>query len=220
MTCRFAAVALIALVIQPGVAQALVLDLNSTVSGAISSGTAPYLTATLEDSSIFSGSSAVKLTLAATGLLGRDPASKSEFVMDWYFNTTPVSDLSLAGFSGSASETPVLTLYSTGHQADGTGTFNIGLTFPDGANNSAYRFLAGETYSLYLVSSQAGFSTSSFVPNLSGNYTSAHIANTGPSGTDSAWVANVPEPSTAAYVVGAFALGSFTLMRRRPNTAA
>lgn len=201
---RLLGVACLALPLGSASAGTVVFNLNQSITPGVQlSGTAPYLQATLTDID----DNKVQFTLQATGLV------QSEFVKDWFFNTTPLTNLSIQTLQGTLPVWPKLTRNPEGN-ADGAGWFNIELAFSQATNNGE-RFTSEKSYLFELVSTGT-FSTSSFVPNGSAFYSVAHVGNTGTSGTDSAWVATVPEPSSAAYVIGAFCIGSCTLLRRRP----
>jgi hypothetical protein len=179
-------------------------------AGTPPAGTAPWITATFDDS--FGGPNTVRLFLTAPNLVG------TENVKEWNFNFDPSLDPTLLSFSVVGVPGSVPNAINTGvdaFQADGDGMYDIQFDFPPPPGSFAARFTTGETvvYDLTYISpiSASSFNFFSTPGGGQGTFLSAaHIQMIG-AGSDSGWIGVVPEPSTASL----FALGLAALALRR-----
>jgi hypothetical protein len=182
----------------------LTLGLDTPFSGADQpAGTAPWITATFDDS--FGDAYTVRLTLSAANLVSSESASA------WYFNFDPNLLATLLTFTVVDNSDAVPNAINTGVDsflANGDGMYDIWFDLPPPSGSFPARFTAGETiiYDLSYVSpiTVASFDFFSAVGGAQGTFKSAaHIEGIGPSGDGSGWIGFVPEPSTGSL----FALG-------------
>lgn len=212
-----AAIPVLAFIIQTS--EAAVYQLNHPFSdGAVPpAGSLPWLTFTTTDL----GANQVQLDFEATNLSG------TEYISEWYFNLAPGLDPSQLVFSspvqvGTFSLPLAIDRATDAYKPDGDGRYDVRLTF-DETNSGLIRFAAGDKLS-YTVSytggsiSAASFDFLSAPEGGSGPfYSAAHVNSTGVGGLGSAYIAAVPEPSTAVYgVVAALAVLAGGRHRRRP----
>lgn len=193
-------------------AGALAFNYDTTFSGTAPALSAPWLTATFDDSTAASGYD-VRLTVFAGNL---DPGNES--VTHLYFNLDPALNASLLYFnavSNSASIPNSVTGSSNAYKADGDGFYDISFDMPPPSGNFNARFTDNETI-IYDIKYGSGGTISASSFNFfsvdgggTGNYlVAAHIQGIG---TNSGWVGTatvVPEPiSSTLFIVGAAALG-------------
>jgi hypothetical protein len=188
----------------------LVLGLGTVFSGTTSPSTSvnPWITASFVNSGTGANQAGqVTLTMTVANL----PAS--EYVKGIYFNLAPALNATNLNISGVTTTAATATI-STGvnaFQADGDGMYDIRFEFP--AANGAARFTANETlvynltYNTGYALTAGDFNTLSAPAGGKGPFvTAAHIPGIPVStGTTSAWVTAVPEPSTYALALGALA---------------
>lgn len=161
----------------------------------------PWLTITTVDT----GEKQVSMEFKVANLT--DP----EYIKEWYFNVNDSLDLNFLSFTQTSSsgqfDAPTISKSTNFYQADSDGKYDVLLTFS--INNSAeQRFTRGDTliYTVEYTGSQP-FNSSSFdflsdpvSGNIYGPFQSAAKVNTtGTDGNGSAWIAAVPEPTTALY---------------------
>lgn len=179
-------------------AATLTFGLDTPFSGADQpEGTAPWITATFDDS--FGDANTVRLTLSAANLVG------SEGVSAWYFNFDPSLVPTLLTFTAVDNSASVPNAINTGVDsfvANGDGMYDIQFDLPPPPGSFPERLTAGETiiYDLGYVSpiTVASFNFYSAVGGGTGTFeTAAHIEGIGPTGDGSGWIGQVPEPSTA-----------------------
>ena len=194
-----AAIPVLAFVIQTS--EAAVYQLNHAFSdGAVPpAGSLPWLTFTTTDI----GANQVRLDFEATNLGG------TEYISEWYFNLDPSLDPTQLVFSspvqtGTFSLPLAIDRGTDAYKPDGDGRYDVRLTF-DETNSAAIRFMAGEKLS-YTVSYTGGTISAGSFDFLSAPeggsgpfFSAAHVNSTGPGGLGSAYIAAVPEPSTAVY---------------------
>jgi hypothetical protein len=155
------------------------------------------------------------LDMNSGGLTGQ------EFVGEWYFNFSPVGNLSDLSFARITSPNPGTTTVSTslnGFSAGGGGQYDILFDFPESISDG--RFTSGLTSS-YIISSVATLNSAMFdflSSPQGGNgtfITAAHVQAIGPNASDSSFIA-VPEPSTY-LIMGSLllAVGALSYWRKR-----
>jgi hypothetical protein len=179
-------------------ATTLTLDLYTPFSGADQpAGTAPWITATFDDS--FGDANTVRLTLSAANLVSY------ESVSGWYFNLDPNLVPTLLTFTVVDNSAAVPNAINTGvdsFMANGDGMYDIYFDLPVPPGAFSDRLTGGEAiiYDLSYVSplTVASFDFFSAVGGGQGTYkTAAQIGGIGPTGDGSGWIGHVPEPSTA-----------------------
>lgn len=179
-------------------AATLTLGLDIPFSGAaVPAGTAPWITATFDDS--FGDANTVRLTLSATNLVDE------ESVTQWFFNLDPSLDPTLLTFTvvdNSAAVPNAIDTGSDSFMANGDGMYDILFDLPPPGGAFEARLTAGEAiiYDLGYVSpiTVASFDFFSAVGGGEGSFTTAaSIQGIGPGGDGSGWIGYVPEPSTA-----------------------
>jgi hypothetical protein len=160
-------------------------------------GTAPWITATFDDS--VGGANSVRLTLSASNLVSE------ESVSDWLFNFDPGLDPTLLTFTVVDNAAAVPNAIDTGvdsFKANGDGRYDILFDLPPPGGSFASRLTAGETiaYDIGYISpiTVASFDFLSARGRGEGEFkAAAHIVGIGPSGDGSGRIGHVPEPSTA-----------------------
>jgi hypothetical protein len=192
-------------------AAVLTLNLNAVMDGSSTppQGSSPWLSVTFTDL----GTNSVRADFAATDLTG------SEFISEWYFNLDPALDPSLLTFAPITPVTgafalPTVFAAADAYKANGGGFYDFKLDFST-AGGSSNRFTAGDVLSYQLSHSTGIIDAMSFdFDDVDGhsilNRSAAHVQGIGPEAMDSAWIAELPEPSIALHallVVGAWALG-------------
>ncbi len=188
----------------------LTFGLDMEYSGGVApNGTAPWITATFIDVG-----PNVQLSMSSSNLTG------TEKIKEWYFNFN--DDLDLASLNINPNDTSAVgsssvTKDKNNLQADGDGKYDFMFAFSTSGNV----FSSGETVVYDLGYTGGGsFDVSSFnyLSSPSGGhgpfYSASHVQNTG-DGSESGWIAVVPEPiSSTLFIVGSAALG-FRHYRRK-----
>ena len=184
-------------------------DFNVEYSGATPpAGTAPWLRATFDDGG---APGSVSLTLTALNLTG------GEFVNDWLFNLNPALSAKSLNFAVQSTTgtfaTPVVVTGENDHSAAGSTMFDILIDFDNAP--PANRFGAGES-STYTITGIPTLTANSFdFLSIGGGqgpfFSVAHVQGIGPSGNNSGWVTQVPEPTSLALL----SLGATMLVGRR-----
>lgn len=179
-------------------------------SGTTPPGTSPWIDAFFHDVS----PGTVELTVTAPGL------ASGEFLNEFFLNLNPgfmPTNLVFTKLSTTGTFTdPVITKGVDAFQADGDGKYDVDFSF---GTATAARFEAGESIK-YQITGIAGLVALDF------NYPSAPMGGHGPflsavhvagfGNGDSAWIAPVPEPTTAALFCLAMGIlgGGRWLIRR------
>lgn len=202
-----------------GQAQATIIqaNLSTTFSGTSPVGSAPWVTATLDDGG---SAGAVTLTISTAGLSG------TENVSGFYLNLDPALNATSLTFNYVGSSTgPAATSIQTGtnsFKADGDGYYDILFNFPTGSGFNAGQFV---TYTIGGISTLTAnsFNYSSNCTQGCGTgtyYAAAHAQNTGVGGSGSGWIGAstqmtpVPLPA-AAWLLGSGLVGLLGLGSRR-----
>lgn len=193
-----------------------IYNISNTFSGATPQGPIPWLTATFTDV----GANQVQLDMTAPGLTGQ------EFVGAWFFNFSPLgnlSDLSISRLSSPNPGTTTVTTDLNNLSAGGGGLFDIGFNFPQSLSDG--RFTSGLSTS-YLISSVSSLDASMFnYPSLprGGNgtwLTAAHIQGVGSDASLSGWVGTpVPEPTTYLMLGSLLGLVAFAKWRHKAKVS-
>jgi hypothetical protein len=192
-------------------AAVLTLNLDAVMDGSPTppQGSSPWISVTFTDL----GTNSVRADFTATDLTG------SEFVSEWFFNLDPTLDPSLLTFAPITPVTGAFALPTVfagvdAYKANGGGFYDFKLVFAT-SGGSSNRFTAGDVLS-YQLSHNTGiidamsFDFDDVDPIGVLNRSAAHVQGIGPESLDSAWIAELPEPSTALHamiVIGAWALG-------------
>lgn len=203
-------------------------------------GSAPWLTATLDDS--FGDANTVRLTITATNLID------AEFVGGFYLNLNPTFDplgltfdLVTPGSNPTGLALGNISQAIDAFKADGDGNYDLLFNFPQ--PGGAGRFAAGEIFKVD-ISRVGGLTAQDFVfPEVGGAkgvfYAAAHIQGisildlgTGQTtASGSGWIGAtagpnvtidgvaIPEPSTYALLFGACVSGVVALRRSRAKAA-
>jgi hypothetical protein len=194
-------------------------ELNYVVSGDQPAGTAPWLSATFDDS--YGGANTVLITMNGLNLSG------SENVTEWYFNFDDALDVSQLSFVevGTSGVSPInVTTEMNSFKADGDGYFDIMFDFPPPPGNDPNRFNSTNNTVSYAVTYSSAISVwdFNFDSDLGGGQgiykTAAHVQSIEcpdplncPTGSTSGWLGAtniVPEPvSSTLFLVGAATLG-------------
>jgi hypothetical protein len=195
----------------------LTINLDAVMDDSLTppQGTPPWLTLTFTDLA----SNSVRADFTATDLTG------SEFVSEWFFNLDTALDPTLLTFTPIIPVTGAFTLPTIfagtdAYKANGGGYYDLKLVF-DTSGGSPARFTSGDVLS-YQLSYGAGiidalsFDFDDVDPLGITNRSAAHVQGIGFDGEDSAWIADLPEPSIALHALlaaGVWALGC----RKRPH---
>lgn len=188
----------------------VLFNLNSIQSGATPSGVAPWGTIAFVDD----GTNTV-LTVIKSNL-----QSSNEFITEVNFNVDPtlsLSNLTATPIGGSGSFSydglPILSLNNV---QGGTGAlYDVGVNFDSTNKDGGIHRFDGqdESWILLTYTGTGTFNANSFnfaEPNK-GEFSTAHVQGIGESANQSAWITQVPEPSTT--LLGG--LGAFALLRRK-----
>lgn len=179
-------------------------------------GTQPpaWLTATFDDS--FGGANTVRLTMAATNLVG------TEFVDDWLFNLDPVLDPTLLSFAAVGTQPASPIAVQTGvnaFKADGDGWYDILVDYT--TSGAQDRFTANEvvTYDITYTAPMTAlaFDYPSSTGGGQGTYDSAaHVQGIYQDESGSGWIGpnGIPEPG-ALLLIGSLLIGLGIISRRK-----
>ncbi|MBL8087007.1 MAG: PEP-CTERM sorting domain-containing protein [Chthonomonas sp.] len=190
-------------------ANALVFDTGYEYTGGTNpAGTPPWNRVTITD--VVPGTVTIKL--ANINLVG------TEFVSEASINFNPLKNVTSLTFGSPVSvgtfDLPSISKSANAYKAGGGGYYDIKFDF---ATANSKRFGVGESLT-YTVSGIAGLMASDFnfvsinAPTGVANAATAwHVQSIGPNGSQSGWVAPVPEPSA----IFAVALGSLVVLRRK-----
>ena len=180
----------------------IIYQFDNSFSGAVPTGTAPWVTANIQNTS-----GGVDLTISTAGL------TSGEFLGSLYLNINPsynVNNLTFSFLGGTAGvSTPTIQTGEDGFKADGDGKYDILFSFD---TSNAGVFGAGDTMSFF-ISGISGLNANDFVylstpAGGNGPFDAAgHIQGIGANG-DSAWV----NPSQGAIVVPVPEPGSYALL--------
>lgn len=201
---------LLFLIISVVASHALMFEFNKVISGETPGGEAPWLTANFENKTrAIDGvnTTGVLLTLKAPGLVNKN--SVTEFVTEWYFNTSFENSLDSLKFHPEAVGATLAKKnnfsFSTNGENAGTGAmFDIFFKF-ETSNDVNKRFQNGDIAEIFLYGIDGLLADSFNVLSVRQDesqkenyYAAAHVQ--GLAGGESAWVSPgvtpVPEPGT------------------------